>query len=90
MTNDTLSITTNEEPPPPAYTVLPPDPLRSAHFQPPPHFGPTPLTSHLPYAYYDSPDSADGRARRRFVEGLICGIGVWVVFVVIVFTRDKY
>lgn len=47
-----------------------------------PHFGPTPISSEhplLPYAYYDSPSVADGRARMRFVGAFVCGVGVWLV-----------
>jgi len=53
-------------------------------------FGPTPLplnlpsglvvsgTLLLPYAYYDAA-AADVRARRRFVESVLCGVGVWLL-----------
>jgi hypothetical protein len=57
-------------------------------------FGPTPVplnlplssnqgvvvsgTVLLPYAYYDAA-AVDARARRRFVESMLCGVGVWVL-----------
>ena len=54
--------------------------------------GPTPISSHyplLPYAYYDLPDDADERARWRFLRALMCGVGIWVIFGMIVWPRDK-
>jgi len=69
--------------PPPAALPLPYPHAETRH----PYFGPTPISNQyplLPYAYYDSPVVADGRARWRFVGALMFGVGVWVIAGVIV------
>lgn len=44
-------------------------------------FGPTPLNDRqvlLPYAFYTERAIVDARARWRFVEALLCALGVYV------------
>lgn len=69
------------------HQPLPYHPLPTAHEIHHPQVGPTPISSQyplLPYAYYDSPAVADGRARWRFVSAFMFGIGVWVIAGIII------